>query len=172
MAAVTICSDFEAQENKVCHCFYCFPIYLPWSDGTRCHDLSFVKEKLLQMHELGLWRLGIVPAVRAQINHPPSLISASSSLNMLPPLPQHVEMRTSIHTWGLLSFPSSPIVDWAGLGFIYQKCSFIALQFIHCVHLDYLDYFLQHSREHRCYSDSHWGQPQVPWRLSNVFRML
>ena len=25
--------------NKVCHCF---PIYLPWSDGTRCHDLSFL----------------------------------------------------------------------------------------------------------------------------------
>ena len=34
MAAVTICSDFGAQENKVCHCFHCFPIYLPWSDGT------------------------------------------------------------------------------------------------------------------------------------------
>ena len=41
MAAVTICSDFGAQENKVCHCFHCFPIYLPWSDGIRCHDLSF-----------------------------------------------------------------------------------------------------------------------------------
>ena len=27
-AAVTICSDFGAQENKVCHCFHCFPIYL------------------------------------------------------------------------------------------------------------------------------------------------
>ena len=26
MAAVTICSDFGAQENKVCHCFRCFPI--------------------------------------------------------------------------------------------------------------------------------------------------
>ena len=25
----------------VCHCFHCFPIYLPWSDGTRCHDLVF-----------------------------------------------------------------------------------------------------------------------------------
>ena len=24
----------------VCHCFHCFPIYLPWSDGTRCHDNS------------------------------------------------------------------------------------------------------------------------------------
>ena len=29
MAAVTICSDFGAQENKVFHCFHCFPIYLP-----------------------------------------------------------------------------------------------------------------------------------------------
>ena len=28
----------EAPQNKVCHCFHCFPIYLPWSDGTRCHD--------------------------------------------------------------------------------------------------------------------------------------
>ena len=26
--------SFGAQENKVCHCFHCFPIYLPWSDGT------------------------------------------------------------------------------------------------------------------------------------------
>ena len=41
MASVTICGDFEAQENKVCHCFHCFSVYLPWSDGTRCHDLSF-----------------------------------------------------------------------------------------------------------------------------------
>ena len=41
MSAVTICSDFRAPQNKVSHCFHCFPIYLPWSDGTRCHDLSF-----------------------------------------------------------------------------------------------------------------------------------
>ena len=33
MAAITICSDFGAQKNKVNHCFHCFPIYLPWSDG-------------------------------------------------------------------------------------------------------------------------------------------
>ena len=26
----------------VCHCFHCFPIYLPWSSGTWCHDLSFL----------------------------------------------------------------------------------------------------------------------------------
>ena len=32
MAAVTICSAFGAQENKVCHCFHCFPIYFGKSE--------------------------------------------------------------------------------------------------------------------------------------------
>ena len=44
MGAITICSDFGTQKNKVSHCF---PIYLPWSDGTECHDLSFLIVELL-----------------------------------------------------------------------------------------------------------------------------
>ena len=28
------------------HCFHCFLIYLPWSDWTRCHDLSFLNVEL------------------------------------------------------------------------------------------------------------------------------
>ena len=32
----------EPPQNKVCPCFHCFPIYLPRSDGTGCHDLSFL----------------------------------------------------------------------------------------------------------------------------------
>ena len=47
MSAVTISSDFGAQKNKVSHCFRCFPIYLPWSDGTRYHDLCLLNEKLI-----------------------------------------------------------------------------------------------------------------------------
>ena len=35
-------SDFGALRNKVFHSFHCFPICLPWRDGTRCHDLSFL----------------------------------------------------------------------------------------------------------------------------------
>ena len=31
MAAVTICSDFGAQESKVCQCFHCFP--------SICHEV-------------------------------------------------------------------------------------------------------------------------------------
>ena len=42
MAVVTIHSDFEAQENIFCHCFHCFPIYLPWSDETGCYDFHFL----------------------------------------------------------------------------------------------------------------------------------
>ena len=33
-------------QNKVSHCFHWFPIYLPRSDGTRCHDLSFLNVEL------------------------------------------------------------------------------------------------------------------------------
>ena len=34
MAAITICSNCGAPQNKVSHCLHCFPIYLPWSGGT------------------------------------------------------------------------------------------------------------------------------------------
>ena len=39
MVVVIICSDPGAHKIKVSHCFHCFPIYLPWSDRTKCHDL-------------------------------------------------------------------------------------------------------------------------------------
>ena len=39
MAAVTICSNSAAPQNKVWHCFRCLPIYFPWSDGTRCSSV-------------------------------------------------------------------------------------------------------------------------------------
>ena len=32
MAVVTICSDFGAQENKVCHCFHFFSLSI-------CHEV-------------------------------------------------------------------------------------------------------------------------------------
>ena len=37
---------FGAQKSKVSHCFHWFPIYLPWSGGTRCHDLRFLNVEL------------------------------------------------------------------------------------------------------------------------------
>ena len=46
MAAVTICSDFGAQKNKIWHCFHChlFPMKwwdrMPWSSFSECWALS------------------------------------------------------------------------------------------------------------------------------------
>ena len=40
MAAV-ICSDFGAPQNKVCHCFHFFPIYLPKVMGPDTMILVF-----------------------------------------------------------------------------------------------------------------------------------
>ena len=37
-SAVTL----EPPKNKVCHCLHCLPIYLSWSDRTRCHDICFL----------------------------------------------------------------------------------------------------------------------------------
>ena len=42
LQSITICSDFGAPKHKVCHYYHCFPTCLPRSDGTRCHDLSFL----------------------------------------------------------------------------------------------------------------------------------
>ena len=37
---------WDPRKSKVCHCFHCFPSYLPWSDRTRCHDLHFLNVEL------------------------------------------------------------------------------------------------------------------------------
>ena len=42
MAAVTICSDFGAPKIKSLTVSTVSPIYLLWSDRTRCHDLTFL----------------------------------------------------------------------------------------------------------------------------------
>ena len=49
MAAVTICSNFGAPQNKVCHCFHCFPIY--------CHEVMGLDTMILVF-----WMLTFKPA--------------------------------------------------------------------------------------------------------------
>ena len=43
-SAVTL--EPSTLKTKVSHCFRCFPNYLPWSDGPRCHDLRFLNVEL------------------------------------------------------------------------------------------------------------------------------
>ena len=53
----------EQKKNEVCHCFHCFPIYLPWSDGARCYDLSFLNAEFQASFYTLLWisRGSLVP---------------------------------------------------------------------------------------------------------------
>ena len=60
MAAVTICSDFGAQENKVCLCLHSFCIYLPWRDEPWSYFFEY-------------W-------VLSQLFHSPLLLSLRGSL--------------------------------------------------------------------------------------------
>ena len=77
MAAVTIWSDFGAQKIKVCHYFHCFPIYLLWNDGTRCHISS--------VQSLSCVRLFATPWIAA---HQASLSITNSRS---PPKPMSIE---------------------------------------------------------------------------------
>ena len=42
-------SDLGDQENKVCHCFHYFPIYLPQSDETGGHGLPLLNARICQL---------------------------------------------------------------------------------------------------------------------------
>ena len=49
MAAVTICSDFGAQENKICHCFHFSP--------SICHEVMGLDAMILAFWNLVFWVL-------------------------------------------------------------------------------------------------------------------
>ena len=74
----------------VCHYFHCFPIYLPWSHGTRCHDLHFLKptfslssftfiKRLFSSSSLSAIRVVSSAYLRLLIFLPPILILACAS---------------------------------------------------------------------------------------------
>ena len=75
---------FEPKKIKVSHFFHCFPIYLPWSDGTRCHDLSVLNVEFL-----------------SQLFHSPLSFSSRGSLVLLrfPPWGW-----CHLHIWGYWYF--------------------------------------------------------------------
>ena len=110
MAAVTICSDFGAQKNKVWHCFHCFAIYSPWRDGTRCHDLYFLNvehkptfslstftfiKKLFSSSSLSAIRVVSSAYLRLLIFLPARTVLPikSSSALSLPPLQKNLNLK-------------------------------------------------------------------------------
>ena len=103
MAAVTICSDFGAQKNKVWHCF---PIYLPRSDGTRCHDLCFLMLSFKPTFSLSTFPLNI-SIFRHSVQFSHSVVSDSLRPHEL----QHARPPCPLPTPGVHS-DSCPSSRW------------------------------------------------------------
>ena len=125
MAAVTICSNFGAQKNKVCHCFHCFPIYLPWSDGTGCHDLSFLNFVFFFPFFIS-WRLITLQYCSSFDMNQPWIYMYSPSLSPFPPpslpnpsgssqytRPEHLSHASNLGWWSV-----SPLIIH-----MFQCCS-------------------------------------------------
>ena len=76
--------SFGAQENEIWHCFHIFPIYLSWSDRTRCMILGF-------------WMLSLKPAFHSPLSH-----SSRGSLVPLHFLPLKYTIVNVPYVWNTL----------------------------------------------------------------------
>ena len=110
MAAVTICSDFEAPKNKVWHYFHCFPIYLPWSDETGCHDLSF-------------WMLSFKPTFSLSSFTFIKRLSSSSSLSA-------INVVSSAYLRLLIFLPDRAITDTSKTYYLSPTSLLLRLSFL------------------------------------------
>ena len=97
MSAITVHSDLKPKKIKSVT-FHFFPIYLPWSDGTRCHDLHF-------------WMLNFKPAF--------SLSSFTSARGFLVPLCFLPLERYYLHIWSWY-FSQQSWLFWGALIFSYE----------------------------------------------------
>ena len=101
----------------VSYCFHCFPMYLPWSDGTWCYDRSFLNVELFFFFLISFYFLTLQYCIGFAIYRNesatgihvfPILIHPPSSLSILSlwVVPVHQPQASSIvhRTWTGISF--------------------------------------------------------------------
>ena len=129
MAAVTICSHFGAQNYKVSHWFHCFPSYLPWSDGTRCHDLRFVNIEFWDSFFTLLFQF---PSLVAQmVKHPPAIWE--TQIRYLGVFAWNVPLISLIFLKRSLVFP---IILFSSISDHWGRLSYLSLLFFGTLHSD------------------------------------
>ena len=89
----------DPPQNKVWHCFHCFPGYLPWSDGTRCHDLSFLYWSSIWIHTIVLVSKMLIVT---------ELIVVFRSLQRIDKI-SWIHVNISSFKWRLLSYKLFPL---------------------------------------------------------------
>ena len=63
MTAVTICSDFGAQEKEICHYFRPFPFYLPCGNAARMEKAMATHSSVLAWRIPGMAEPGGLPSM-------------------------------------------------------------------------------------------------------------
>ena len=145
MVAITICSDFGAWKNKVCHCF---PIYLPWSEGrdamilvfwmlsfksTFSLSFTFIK-RLFSSSLLSAKKMVSSLYLRLLIFLPEILIPACASFSLVFPMIYSVHKlnkqgdsiqpwHTSFPIWNqsVVSCPHLTIASWPAYTFLRRQ---------------------------------------------------
>ena len=111
---------FWSPKNKVCHCFHCFPIYLPWSDGTGCHDLSFLQFSSVQsLSHVWLFAAPWIAARQASLSITsswslPKLMSIKSVMPSSHVILRHPFSSCPHSLPASWSFPVSQLFTWGG----------------------------------------------------------
>ena len=106
MVAVTIHRDFGNQENKICYCFHFFPIYLPWSYGTRSSLVAQMIKRLPAMWETRVWSLGWEDPLEKEIATHSSILAWRIPWTEKPGGLQSMGSQRVVHDWATsFSFP-------------------------------------------------------------------
>ena len=138
MAAVTICSGFWTQDYKVCYCFHCFPIYLPWRPFAYWngpHSVEYVSSgasltfwndsifwgssRLLRKTTFCLWNVYLSKLICLSITLPLTEfflywnIKKLSFIKFLDPS-MWLDLNPQSWTQGPLEVKSSPVSDLTG----------------------------------------------------------
>ena len=100
MAEVIICSDFGVQENKVCHYFHCFLIYLPWSDEIRLEKEMATHSSILAWKIPGTEEPGGLPSMGShRVGHDWATLLSFSFLEGLVGLHRTIQLQLLQHYW-------------------------------------------------------------------------
>ena len=98
MAAVTVCSYLGAQENKICHCFHCFPSICLEVMGldARTYNNAFLRKSYKWSHKVcGVLCLASFPWCNA-LNF---IHAVASSVVFLPVTLKKLKLNGSMKTY-------------------------------------------------------------------------
>ena len=91
----------------VSHSFHCFPIYLPWSDGTKCHNLHFLNVEFKP--DVSLSSFTFIKRLFSFSSHSTMWVVSSAYLRLLIFFPATMIPACASSSWAFhMMYPANP----------------------------------------------------------------